>query len=162
MERPLSKALLVTALLALSEGGYMVVDAVHRFATGDFFRIDGQLGPWSAIVAGFGIDPLMMAPVFLAIGAVQAIGGAGILTRRPWARHVAIIMAAGTLWYLIFGTVSSAIQIGLLLYSRPRSSMAVPNPDSELPREKLASTLIAAPPVHRSPRCPRWLTCVRG
>jgi len=123
MDRPWSKALVVVAVLALFEGGYLVVDAVHRFATGDFLRIDGQLGPWSAIVSGLGGDPLAMGPVFLTIGAIQVLGGLGILKRFPWASRLALIMAFGTLWYLFFGTFSSTIQIALLLlHARSRSS----------------------------------------
>ncbi len=43
MDRPWSKAMVVVAVLALFEGGYLVVDAVHRFATGDFLLIFGTL-----------------------------------------------------------------------------------------------------------------------
>jgi len=122
MDRSFSAGLVLAAGLALLEGGFMVADAVHRFVTGDFFRIDGQLGPWSTIISGLGIDPLAMGPVFLVLGAIHALAGVAILLRRPWGVPLTIAMAFGTLWYLIFGTISSSIQIVLLwVHSRARS-----------------------------------------
>lgn len=55
--RPLTWTANVAAALALTDGRYMITDALHRFTFGDFIRIGGQLRPWSTIVRAAGIDP---------------------------------------------------------------------------------------------------------
>lgn len=118
MEPALPKAAFLAAALALLDGGYMIADAVHRFLTGDFFRIDRQLDPWSGIVSGLGGDPLAMGPIFLLVGAAQALAGSALLVRRQWGYAPTFLMALGTLWYLVFGRLSSGVQIALLVASR--------------------------------------------
>ena len=114
MPRPLGWTAYVAAALALIDGGYMITDAIHRFALGDFIRIGGQLGPWTAVVSDVGIDPSAMGPGFLLVGAAQ-IMAAGLLLLRPrWGYLFVLAMAVATLWYLIFGTLSSLPQIGMM------------------------------------------------
>src|SRR5207244_12500397 len=72
MSRPLLRTAVVAAALAIISGGYLVIDAIHRFVVGDFLRIGGQLGPWAVLVGAVGIDPLSMGPVFLVIGSRRA------------------------------------------------------------------------------------------
>lgn len=127
MERAFPGSMRLAAALALLDGSYMIFDGAYRLVTGDFIRIGGQLGPWSGIVSAFGGDPLAMAPVFLTIGAVQAIGAIALLMRRSWGYTLTLALAVGTLWYLVFGTVSSLIQIRLLMIARSRVREALVN-----------------------------------
>ena len=120
MNRTLPASVRLAAALALIDGSYMILDGIYRLLTGDFIRIGGQLGPWSGIVSALGGDPLAMGPVFLGVGTIQAIGAIALVLRREWGYKLTLIMAVGTLWYLVFGTISSVIQIGLLLVARPR------------------------------------------
>jgi len=116
MSRPLPR--IAAAALAIINGGYLVIDAIRRFIVGDFFRIGGQLGPWAVLVGAAGIDPLSMGPVFLVIGVAQVAAASLLLLRRPWGDMLVLALAVGTLWYLLFGTVSSMIQIALIVASR--------------------------------------------
>src|SRR2546426_7718912 len=116
MSRPLPR--IAAAALAIINGGYLVIDAIRRFIVGDFFRIGGQLGPWAVLVGAAGIDPLSMGPVFLVIGVAQVAAASLLLLRRPWGDMLVLALAVGTLWYLIFGTVSSVIQITLIVASK--------------------------------------------
>src|SRR6266702_2387211 len=118
MSRPLRRTAVVAAALAIISGGYMAIDAIHRFVVGDFLRIGGQLGPWAVLVGAVGIDPLAMAPVFLVIGVAQVAAATLLLLRRPWGDMLVLALAVGTLWYLLFGTISSMIQITLIVASR--------------------------------------------
>ena len=107
MSRPLPRTAVVAAALAIISGGYLVIDAIHQFVVGDFLRIGGQLGPWAVLVGAVGIDPLSMGPVFLVIGVAQVAAATMSLLRRPWGDSLVLAFAVGTLWYLIFGTISS-------------------------------------------------------
>jgi len=118
MSRPLPRTAGVAAALAIVSGGYMIIDAIHRFVVGDFFRLGGQLGPWAVLVGAVGIDPLAMGPVFLVIGVAQVAAASLLLLRRPWGDVLVLAFAIGTLWYLLFGTISSMIQIALIVASK--------------------------------------------
>lgn len=97
----------------------MVIDATRRFVVGDFFRIGGQLGPWAVLVSAVGVDPLAMGPVFLVIGVAQVTAALLLLLlHRPWGDVLVLAFAVGTLWYLLFGTISSVIQIALIVASK--------------------------------------------
>src|SRR3989442_8608265 len=118
MSRPLPRTGVAAAALAIINGGYLVIDAIHRFVVGDFLRIGGQLGPWAVLVGAVGIDPLAMGPVFLVIGVAQVAAASLLLLRRPWGDVLVLAFAIGTLWYLPFGTLSSMIQIALIVASK--------------------------------------------
>src|SRR2546428_5719886 len=118
MSRPLPRTAVAAAALAIINGGYLVIDAIHRFVVGDFLRIGGQLGPWAVLVGAIGIDPLAMGPVFLVIGVAQVAAAAILLLRHQWGDILVLAFAVGMLWYLLFGTISSVIQIALIVASK--------------------------------------------
>ena len=109
----------LTAVLALVDGSYMTIDSIHRFVFGDFIRIGGQLGLWSGIVSAVGVDPLAIGPVFLVLGIASTSSAIALLAQRRWARPLVMVLAVATRWYLVFGTISSLIQLALLGTSRP-------------------------------------------
>src|SRR2546428_7318912 len=104
MSRPLPRTAVAAAALAIINGGYLVIDAIHRFVVGDFLRIGGQLGTWAVLVCAVGIDPLAMGPVFLVIGVAQVAAATLLFLRRPWGDSLVLSLALGTPWYPIFGT----------------------------------------------------------
>ncbi len=120
MGHAVPRRVLIAATLALAEGGFMILDSVHRLVTGDFLRLAGQLGPWSAIVSAVGIDPMSTGPAFLVLGIVYVIAAVGLLRGYRRGYPLTMGMAVGTLWYLVFGTVSSVAQILLLVRVRGR------------------------------------------
>ncbi len=126
MSRPLPRTAVVAAALAIISGGYLVIDAIHRFVVGDFLRIGGQLGPWAVLVDAVGIDPLAMGPVFLVIGVAQVAAATLLLLRCPRGNLLMLAFAVGTLWYLIFGTISSVIQITLIVVSKRGRTINAP------------------------------------
>lgn len=104
----------IVALVVLS-AGWMVVDGARALVVGDYFTVDGELGPWSALVAAVGVPPRSAAMkwFFVVYGAAwlacAALFATGRLGRRPM-----IGLALGASWYLVPGTVLSLIQLGLL------------------------------------------------
>src|SRR3989442_10358943 len=104
MSRPLPRTAVAAAALAIINGGYLVIDAIHRFVVGDFLRIGGQLGPWAVLVGAVGIYPLALGPVFLGIGVAQVAAATLLLLRPPWGGKLLLALPVGPPWIPIFGT----------------------------------------------------------
>jgi hypothetical protein len=111
----------IVVLLAAAEAGWMAADGTRALITGDYVtpasgRHAGELGPWAGLVKLVGIEPrsTLMKGVFVAYGLAWLVVTAAFAQRRPWARRGMVVAAAGSLWYLVIGTVSSAAQLLLL------------------------------------------------
>jgi len=57
---------------------------------------------------------------FVGYGVLWLVAVGDYLVRRRWGRWAMVAGAAGSLWYLVAGTVSSAVQLALL-YAGHRS-----------------------------------------
>ena len=121
----------IVILLALQQAGWMAYDGGRALAVGDYVTPSsgpyaGQLGPWSKLVAQVGIEPrsTLMKSIFLGTGVVWLGVLVAYVLRRRRAGVAMLLMAGATLWYLPFGTLSSAVQIGLLLWLRKRARAA--------------------------------------
>lgn len=113
------------ALLATAAAGWMIFDGTRALLIGDYITVDGRLGPWASLVSTIGIDPRStgMKLFFVGYGLLWLTGVGGYLAHRRWGRPTMVACAAGSLWYLIAGTASSAVQLALLLaghHNRPR------------------------------------------
>jgi hypothetical protein len=62
-----------------------------------------------------------MKVAFLALGLAGMVALAGFLFRAPWGWAAMVSLAVATLWYLPFGTVSSVVQLVLLMLPALRS-----------------------------------------
>jgi len=105
--------------------GYMAFDGGRALATGDYIRPEageyaGQLGPWANLVSAVGIDPESnaMKGIFLVWGIAGLVITFGFATNRTWGAKSLLVFNILSLWYLMFGTISSAMQIVLLLIRR--------------------------------------------
>lgn len=105
----------------------MVFDGARALMVGDYVTARGdQLGPWASVASAIGVDPRSagMKMFFVGYGLLWLVGIGGYLARRRWGRRAMVAGAAGSLWYLVAGTVSSAVQLSLLFTgfrSRTRS-----------------------------------------
>lgn len=122
----------LVAALALVESGWLAFDGAHALLTGDYVTPSsgtyaGQLGPWADLVSAVGIPPrsALMKSIHLGLGTVWILATIGFAAKLRRARHAMIACALLTLWYLPFGTVLSAIQLGLLLSPSLRLSQGV-------------------------------------
>lgn len=112
---------LVVALASV-EAAYMVFDGVHAVTRGDYVtpttgEYAGQLGPWAGIVAAVGVDPRSV-PVkwlFVVYGVAWLAIVVAFVLGAAWAWWPMLAMAVGSLWYLVPGTVMSALIIVVLL-----------------------------------------------
>lgn len=111
----------IVIVLALVEAGWLAFDGAHAFVVGDYVTPStgahaGQLGPWSKVVSGVGLEPrstLMMA-IHLVLGSAWLLVTACFAFDVTWARAGMIVCAVLGLWYLPFGTFLSVLQIVLL------------------------------------------------
>ncbi len=117
--------------LALLEGGWLLFDGLHAFATGDYVtprsgEYAGQLGPWSHLWRGLGIDArsVLVKGVHVGLGGTWVVVIGCFALRLGWAWHSMMSCAIAGLWYLPFGSLLSAIQIALLLLPAVRVASA--------------------------------------
>ena len=115
----------VVVLLAVMNFGYMAFDGGRALITGDYIRpksgvYAGQLGPWTKIVTKAGIKPesTAMKFIFLIWGLTGLVITTGFILKMHWATNGLILINVLSLWYLIPGTISSALQIVLLLVKK--------------------------------------------
>ena len=108
---------LALALLVSVTAGYMVVDGVRALVVGDYFTVDGQLGPWAPLVESLGIGARSMAMklLFVLWGAAWLLALALYLAgRATW--RLMLVAAVASVWYLVIGTAFALAQIALLLF----------------------------------------------
>ncbi len=125
---PVSVSKWVVVVLCGIQGGYMVVDGARALAVGSYITPSsgehaGELGPWARIVAAVGIAPesTAMKTAFVVLGALWLVLALGVATASPWAWWAGLLLAAGTLWYLVPGTAISLVVLLLLSPALRRS-----------------------------------------
>ena len=73
----------------------------------------GQLGPWATIVTAVGIEPRsrFMKMLFVVYGLAWLAVIAAFMLGLGWAWRAMMTMAVGSRWYLVPGTVISALTL---------------------------------------------------
>jgi hypothetical protein len=105
-------------LLALSTGGWQVVDGIRVLRTGRYFGPPTP-GPWRHLVSAVGVDPFDMGVPFVILGAAWLVTPAALLlTGSPVAWWALLVTAVATLWYLPVGTLFALLTIAVLVISR--------------------------------------------
>jgi hypothetical protein len=93
----------------------MTFDGVRALAIGDYVTVDGKLGPWADVVSAIGIDPRGPMKLFSSLtGAGWLAVTTSYLRGRRYAKTGMAVAAAGSVWYLAFGTISSVAQLIVL------------------------------------------------
>jgi hypothetical protein len=112
----------VAFALALQGAGWRCFDGLRALTVGDYVTASagpraGQLGPWSKVVAAVGLDPrgAVMKWTFVASGLAGLVAAVAFALGASWGWAAMVAMAVATLWYAPLGTVTSAIQLVLLL-----------------------------------------------
>ncbi len=118
----------IIIILSVLQAGWMTFDGARALTAGDYTtpasgEYAGQLGPWARIVKAVGIEPrsTLMKSIFVFYGLAWLIVTSFFAQKLQWTWWAMLIAAAGSLWYLPIGTVSSLIQIALLLLLRRQS-----------------------------------------
>ncbi len=108
--------------LALFVGGWFAFEGARALVVGDYITAKsgqraGQLGPWSKVVSAVGIEPrsTLMKSIFVAYGILWLAVIVCFILKLEWAWWAMLVAAAGSLWYLPFGTLLGIVQIILLL-----------------------------------------------
>jgi hypothetical protein len=117
----------LVVVLAAAEAGWMLFDGTRALVVGDYVtpstgEYAGQLGPWHAVVEALGIPArsTAMKAFFASYGAAWLVVVVAFARRRPWARTAMLGAAIGSLWYLVVGTLASALVLVLLALGRDR------------------------------------------
>ncbi len=112
----------IVIVLSVLNAGYMTFDGARALIKGDYIRptsgeYAGQLGPWAGLVKKIGIEPesTLMKTIFVVFGIVLLGITACFAMNMPWAAKALLAGNILALWYLWTGTISSAIQIILLI-----------------------------------------------
>jgi hypothetical protein len=108
---------ILLAIVGVLAGGWMVFDGIHVLLRGKYFGPE-KPGPWSAIVRAVGLDPFKLGPIFIAMGVMWLTLLIATQCGLRWGWWGALIVAAGSLWYLPLGTALSALYILLLMAVR--------------------------------------------
>jgi hypothetical protein len=114
------------AALAATDAAWMTFDGIKALTTGDYTTVGGKLGPWANLVSAIGIEPRStgMKVFFVAYGVCWLAAVVVYLVRPRIGRPLMVVAAAGSLWGLVFGTISSVLQLVLLALGR-RARMAI-------------------------------------
>src|SRR5262245_4295116 len=111
----------IVLLLSFVNAGYMTFDGCKALLTGDYVRPSsgkyaGQLGPWSKIAEAVGLDPMStgMKSIFLILGFYVLIASVRFAMNHKYGWILLMIFCIGSIWNLMFGTMSSLICIVLL------------------------------------------------
>jgi len=120
----------ITVAACLLQGGFMAFDGVRALGVGRYLTPGGgdhagRLGPWSSVVAAVGIPPEStgMKAAFVVFGAAWLGVAVGLALRTDWVWIAGLVLAAGTLWYLVPGTVISIAVLALLLTPSGRRAL---------------------------------------
>jgi hypothetical protein len=112
----------LTVAICAVQGGYMVFDGVRALVVGSYLtpasgEHAGRLGPWARIVRAMGIEPEStgMKAAFVVLGSAWLAAAAALALDLGWARPLGVVLAVGTLWYLVPGTALSVAVLILLL-----------------------------------------------
>jgi hypothetical protein len=112
----------VIIALSLIDAGYMAVDGTRALTLGNYFTPSsgehaGQLGPWTRIVEAVGVDPRStgMKAFFVVYGVVWIAVTVAFALKQPWSWVAMLILAIGSIWYLVIGAFVSVGVITLLL-----------------------------------------------
>jgi hypothetical protein len=92
----------------------MIFDGAHVLLTGTYFG-PKYPGPWSAVVAAVGVNPMKLGEVFVLLGALWLTASAAIWLRQRWGRRLMLVAAVATLWYVPVGSLLALICITVLL-----------------------------------------------
>ena len=116
----------VVVLLAVMNFGFMAFDGGRALIKGDYIRPQsgkyaGQLGPWSKIVSRIGINPesTTMKTIFLFWGLTGLVITVCFILNKPGSSNALLGINILSVWYLVPGTVSSVLQIILLIIRNP-------------------------------------------
>ena len=118
--------------LALFVGGWFAFEGGRALLVGDYItpksgQRAGQLGPWSKVVSAVGIEPCstLMKSIFLAYGVLWLAVIVCFILKLQWAWWAMLLAAAGSLWYLPFGTLLGVVQIIVLLMPALRTPVSL-------------------------------------
>ena len=106
-------------LLALLNGGYMLLDGIFVMLKGKYIG-PPKPGPWANLFYKFDVNVFKLGPLFIIYGITWLIFVFGLYTNQSWAYTLGIVISILSLWYLPVGSIFSLIILIVLLVSRQK------------------------------------------
>lgn len=115
----------IVVVLCILNSGFMLFDGTRALITGDYIRpktgeYAGKLGPWEGLVKTIGINPMstLMKSLFVVFGITGLCMAFCFALNYGWSWKAMLIYNIAVSWYLVMGTISSVIQLILLIIMR--------------------------------------------
>src|SRR5262245_27164163 len=119
----------ITVLLFMATSwilaSWLLVDALHQRLFGDYFRIEGQLGPWADLAQAVGLNPSDLSWTFILLGSALFSASFGLHWRARWGQYLGLGASALLLLYLGFGTPFALVCLILLFLKPTQTYLAV-------------------------------------
>ena len=114
---------IVTIILALILGIYMLFNGVFELFTNRLFEEEHIPRPWMAIVNGLGMNVVTLGPIFIVWATAWFYFAYLLLNKERHAYIIGVMISVLTLAYFPFGTIISVATIGLLRSNKNPSGL---------------------------------------
>lgn len=109
-------------------GWWQVYDGLHQRLFGDYIRLDGQLGPWAALVSAVGAQPQDLGWAFVMLGFSFIAASFGVYLRQRWAHTIGTAASLISLLYVGLGTPVAVLCL-LMLWLKPTRAHLASRPN---------------------------------
>jgi len=119
MNRPVRPvALVILTACMIYPGITMLFQGLYPFVAGEYFALVGQVGLWHDLAARFGLPPIVELLLKSGLGAAWVFGVLGLWAGDGRAYPLALLAAAGTLFYPGGATLMALLGLLVLLFFR--------------------------------------------
>jgi hypothetical protein len=111
-------ALVILTACMVYPGVTMLWQGLYPFLAGEYFNLDGQTGPWMALVQKLGLPPIVALAAKAGLGLAWVAGVLGLWAGDGRAYPLALLAAAGSLLHPGGAMVMGVIGLVCLIFFR--------------------------------------------
>lgn len=110
---------LLVTILALLNGGYMLLDGLYVMFKGKYIGPE-KPGPWATLFYKLDVNVFKLGPLFIFFGLLWLGWLWALWTSQDWAYIFGVLISILTFWYLPVGTLFSIVILIILLTARTK------------------------------------------